>query len=331
MALHALQEIGDAVDLAREFLFPFDLRRWLKLAVVAFFLGGSSTGFPTGQFDTGGAPSDGTPGQVPDGLPSTVPDDLLLIVAVVVAALLLLGLVFAVVGAVMEFVFVESLLSGDVSVRRYWGRRWKQGLRLFGFRFAIGLPFLLLVVGWMAILLVPLLLGGDPILPVGAFLLGIPVVFLVGVVYGAVNTFTTVFVVPLMIRDDSGVLAGWRRLWPSVKAEWKQYLGFAVAWFGLTIGTGLVASIAVGIAAIALLIPIGVLAAVAYFAIGFSTTAGLVVVGVLAVIFVVAMLVVTALVQVPILTYLRYYALLVLGDIEPEFDLVADRRPAVGE
>lgn len=29
-----------------------------------------------------------------------------------------------------------------------------------------------------------------------------------------------------------------------------------------------------------------------------------------------------ALVQVPILTYLRYYALLVLGDIEPEFDIV---------
>ncbi|QLD89435.1 hypothetical protein HWV07_10495 [Natronomonas salina] len=321
MALHALQEIGDAVDLAREFLFPFDLRRWLKLAVVAFFLGGSSAGFPTGQFDTGGAPPDETPGQVPD-LPSTLPDDLLLIVAAIVAGLLLLGLVFAVVGAVMEFVFVESLLSGTVSVRRYWSRRWGQGLRLFGFRFVLGLPFLLLVLGWMAILLVPLLLGDDPILPVGFFLLGIPVVFLAGLVYGAVNTFTTVFVVPLMIRDDSGVLAGWRRLWPSVKAEWKQYLGFAVAWLGLTIGTGLVASIAVGIAAVALLIPLGILAAVAYFAVGFSTTAGLLVVGVLAVVFVVAMLVVTALVQVPILTYLRYYALLVLGDIEPEFDLV---------
>lgn len=43
---------------------------------------------------------------------------------------------------------------------------------------------------------------------------------------------------------------------------------------------------------------------------------------VLAFVFALAVLVVRALVQVPVLTYLRYYALLVLGDIEPEFDLV---------
>jgi hypothetical protein len=34
-------------------------------------------------------------------------------------------------------------------------------------------------------------------------------------------------------------------------------------------------------------------------------------------------------VQVPVHTYLRYYALLVLGDVEPDLDLVPDQRAAI--
>lgn len=332
MALHALQNVGDAYEVAREFLFPFELRRWLKLTLVAFFLGGGGMSFPGGggNFETG-SPPDQAPGQAPEWTPDALPDDLLLLVALVVVAVVLIGLVFAVVGAIMEFVFVESLLRGDVAVRRYWGRRWGQGLRLFGFRVAIGLPFLAILLGWLAILLVPLLLGGDPLVPIGLFFVGIPVVFLLGLLYAAVDTFTTVFVVPIMIEEESGVLDGWRRLWGSITGELKQYLGFAVVWIGLTIATGLLASIALGIAAVAVLVPLGVLAAIAYLSLGFGTTAGLVVLGVLAVVFVLSLLVLGALVQVPILAYLRYYALLVLGDVEPDLDFVADRRPAVEE
>jgi hypothetical protein len=328
MALHALQNVGDAFDVAREFLFPFELRRWLKLALVAFFIGGGGTSFPTGGFEGGGPPDQ--PGQAPEWSPSEIPEDLLLVLAAVVAVLLLLALAFAVVGAIMEFVFVESLLSGSVSVRRYWGRRWRQGLRLFGFRVAVGLPFLAIFLGWLAILLVPLVLGGDPIVPVGVFFLAIPVVFLLGLLYGAISTFTTVFVVPIMIEEETGVLDGWRRLWGSITGNWKQYLGFGALWVVLTIAAGLVASIALGIVAVALLIPFAILAVVAYVSLGFGTTAGVAVLVVLALVFVALLLVLGALVQVPILTYLRYYALLVLGDVEPDLDYVADRRPAEG-
>ena len=334
MALHALQNVGGAYDVVREFLFPFDRRRWLKLAIVAFFVGGGGTSVPTGGFESGGPPDQspgGPSGQPTEWTPEALPDDLLLLVAIVVAALLLLWLVFAVVGAAMEFVFVESLLRGDVRVRRYWGRRWGQGLRLFGFRVAIGLPFLAIVVGWLAVLVVPLLIGGDPLLPMGLFFVGIPVVFLLGLLYAAVHTFTTVFVVPIMIEEEAGVLDGWRRLWGSITGAWKQYLGFAVVWVGLTIATGLLASIAMGIAAVAVLVPLSVLAVVVYLSLGFGTTAGLVVLGVLVAVFVLSLLVIAALVQVPILAYLRYYALLVLGDVDPDLDFVADRRPAVEE
>ncbi|MFW5950394.1 MAG: DUF7544 domain-containing protein [archaeon] len=37
------------------------------------------------------------------------------------------------------------------------------------------------------------------------------------------------------------------------------------------------------------------------------------------------------LVQVPIVTYLRYYALLVLGDIEESFDIIPEQWAAIEE
>lgn len=324
MALHALQDVGDAVTVTREFLFPFDLGRWLKLAVVAFFVGGGVS-FPTTQFD-----STGTPGQVPNGgefpVESLVP---------VIVALILVGLLFAaafaIIGAIMEFVFVEALRSGDVTIRRYWSRRWRQGIRLFGFRVAIGLPVLAVVLAWLAVLLVPFLTGGGATLPIALFVLGLPVVLLLGLVYALVSSFTTVFVVPIMITEDTGVLTAWRLLWPSVKSEWKQYLAYALVGFGLTIATGLLASFAIGVLAVAVLIPLGILAVVTYLTVSFSTTLGLAIVGVLVVVFVLAMVVLWAAIQVPVVAYLRYYALLVLGDVEPSFDLIPDRRRAVRE
>ena len=229
----------------------------------------------------------------------------------------------------MEFVFIESLRSGEVSIRRYWNRRWGQGLRLFGFRLAIGLPFLLLVVGWLALLLVPLLTG-NAAPGIAAFVIGIPLIFLAALVYGVIDGFTTAFVVPLMIQNDSGVLAAWGRLWSSVKAEWKEYLAYALVAFGLGIVAAFLLSIVVGIGAVIVAIPFAILGGITYLALSFST-AGLVIIGVLAAVFVVALIVLAALAQVPVLAYLRYYALLVLGDIEPDFDLIPDRRPVEDE
>jgi hypothetical protein len=325
MALHAAQNVGDAIDVTREFLFPFELRRWLKLALVAFFVGGG-VNFPSGQVGGSGNTPD------PNGggeLPASIPADIVTILAVVAVIAVTFALVFGIIGAIMEFVFIESLRTEEVRLRRYWSDRWRQGLRLFGFRVVVGLPVLALFLGWMALIFAPLLTDVQlPGASVGLFLAGLPVLFLVGLLFGVIYSFTTVFVVPLMVQQDSGVLAGWRRLWPSIKREWKQYLAFAVIGFVLTLVAGLVASMAVGLAAIVLLVPFAIVGGIVYLAFSFST-AGTVLLGLLAVLFVLIMLIVWALVQVPVVAYLRYYALLVLGDIESEFDIIPDQREAV--
>ncbi|MFC5134500.1 MULTISPECIES: DUF7544 domain-containing protein [Haloferacaceae] len=326
MALHAVENVEEAFGVTREFLTPVDVRRWLKLALVVFFVGGGVS-FPTAQFNTSTPPGDVSNGDVPFSLPV----DVVTLVVALVAVGLLLGGLFALIGAIFEFVLIESLRTGEVSLRRHWRRRWRQGLRLFGFRIAIGLPMLALFAGWFALLVVPILTGRDPTIPFTAFLVGIPVVFLVSVLYALVSGLTTVFVVPLMIRSDSGVLAAWRRLWGSITSAWKQYLAYVVVSFLLTVAAGIVASIAVGIVAIVLLIPVLVVAAITHVTVSVSSTLGIVILVALGLLFGLSMLVVWTLAQVPVVTYLRYYALLVLGDIEESFDVLSDRQPSGGE
>jgi hypothetical protein len=56
-----------------------------------------------------------------------------------------------------------------------------------------------------------------------------------------------------------------------------------------------------------------------------------VILGAAGALFVVSVVTLWLFVQVPVVTYLRYYALLVLGDVEAPLDLVSDRRTAVRE
>ena len=327
MALHAVENIGDAFKTTRGFLLPFDPRQWLKLAVVVFFIGGGLS-LPTTQFDTSGmtAPN----GEFDVDIPFEMPVDMLALIGVIVAVAVLLGILFAVIGAIMEFVFIESLRNEAVSIRAYWRSRWRQGLRLFGFRVAIGLPVLLLFGGWVVLVLAPLFTGiQTPSASIAVFLLGIPVLFLAGLLYGLVSGFTTVFVVPLMIQADSGVLAGWRRLWPSIKRDWRQYLVYAILAFILTFAVGLLASLLVGLVAMVLLIPLAIVAGIVFFTISFSSAIGIAIIAVGGMLFVLSMVVIWALVQVPVVAYLRYYALLVLGDIEGDFDIIPDQRQRI--
>jgi len=151
-------------------------------------------------------------------------------------------------------------------------------------------------------------------------------VFLIGVLYALVSGLTTVFVVPLMIQADSGVLAAWRRLWGSIKTAWKQYLAYVVIAFLLTVAAGIIASIVVGIVAIVLLIPILIVAAITHVTVSLSSTVGIAVLVALALLFGLSMLVIWTLAQGPRRDVSRYYALLVLGDIEETFHILSDRQ-----
>jgi hypothetical protein len=75
-------------------------------------------------------------------------------------------------------------------------------------------------------------------------------------------------------------------------------------------------------------IPFAVVGIPLVFVLGLGGVGGLVAL-VLGLMYVVVVFVVTLLVRVPFQTFLRYYALFVLGDTNPDFDVIPDARAAV--
>lgn len=337
MALYALDDLDDAYAATRGFLFPVDWRRWLRLALVAFFVAGS-TGTPSSpfgfQFGGAGAGSDaGTNGELTPAEFETAVEQLLPFVPLLVALALgglLLAFLFALVGSVMEFVLVESLREDRVAVREFFGRYWRPGVRLFGFRFALGFLALLGAALVFGLTVGPLAVGATPVVPLVALVVLGPLFVLYALAIGVVSGFTTVFVVPVMLLESRGVLSAWRRLWPTVRGQWRQFAVYALVVVVVLFAAGIAAGIAVAIpvalvgALFALVVGIGVLTS------GVSAATGALAV-VLGVPFVLFVLLVVALVQVPIQTYVRYHALLVLGDADEQFDLIPDVRRSIRE
>jgi len=329
MALHALDDVDDALDATRSLLLPIHVKQWLKLAFIAFFIGG-----PAGNavsYSVNGSGGNGSVPILPDfpGFPVEIPHVFGLVIAVV-AILVLLGFLFVLIGSIMEFVFVQSLRTTQTQVRQSWGERWRQGVRLFGFRLVFGLLLAGLVGAMAAFVLSPIVRGPTGTgFSIALIILLIPVVLVVVLLAALINAFTTLFVVPIMLLKDSGVLAGWRALWASIRAEPGQYAAFALVGAILYIAAGIVVGIVVVIPAFVLLLPVAPIALA-----GLSLLQGMPVVGVLlllvaSAIYLTALLAVVAIVQVPILSFIRYYAMLVLGDIDPALDPIPDVRDSI--
>lgn len=335
VSYHAVSCLGDAVDATKAFLLPVERERWLKLAVVVFFLsGGTGVGSApsaSGQVSAGAGVGDvaGEPfGDLPvPGEPAF--DRLLPVLVGLVAVIALVALVFVLVGSVMEFVLVEALRTESVAVRAPARRHLRDGLALFVFRLVLGVIVFGLLGTLGFVLVLPAVDAGGAQLAVG-----ILVVVLVGIVVGAVaalvHELTVQFVVPVMVQEGRGLVDGWRRFWPVLRGNLGQFAVYVLVRIAVAILVGIVASIVVGVLAVVLAIPF-VLVGVALF-LGFGGTLTLTTgigLGVVAVGYFLLLLAVSTVVHVPLKTFTRYYELLVLGDVESDLDLVAERRASV--
>lgn len=330
----ALDAAGDAFRATRSLLIPIDRGRWVRLAVIAAFVGGTVPGFgtevafqggtlPDVLFPSGpvGIPTGGWPGMRP-------PTASLLAIAAVVGVVASVAAAVALAGATMAFVLVEGLTAagGRVQVRAPFRRRLGAGLRLLGFRVTLA-AVVLAVVG----LPVAALWTSGLQLGVGVLALAVPyavAVLAVGAVAFVASRLTTDLVVPTMVAADCGLLDGWRRLREAVRGQAVTLAVYLVA--RLVMGSvaatvvGVAAAVALGVLAVPVLVVFGALA-VGVQAVG-SPLAAAVVAGVGGLLFVPAAALVLGLVQAPVVVFFRYYSLFVLGLFDADLDLVADRR-----
>ena len=320
--MYAVNDLSDAIDVTREFLTPIHAGTWIKLAVIVLFVTGFGFGVPT--IPTGDVSFDEDPfadETIDEEFGEEIPiDDLIVLAIVVIAAAFVLWLVFTFVGAIMEFVLISALRTGDVAIRRAGRANFRRAMSLFAFTVLLAL----IVLGTVAAIAYATVYPIDSLDELTVSAVGTVAIagVVLGLLYGVVMRLTTDFVVPVMLLEECGIRAGWSRFFGALKSRPGEYVVYLV----LATIIQWVASIAIGILAvitfIVLLIPAVILFVIALF-LGPLAIPLLVL---LVVGLVVAMLLVYSLYQMPVIVYIRYYALLVLGDTDDDLDLIPGQR-----
>jgi hypothetical protein len=261
MVWYAIDSIDDAIEDTRSFLTPVSLRRWGILALISVFVatgGGSAVSFlnlsssvpADTTFDDGSpANSEAMTGTAATSvLPS--PAELFGFVSedprvVLVAAAVLVGVIagLRLISATLRMALYDALATDRIALIDPAKRRFRQAVRLFGFTFGLQLvtaaPFVAIGIAVVSGGAVP---TGPAVLVGGGILAGAGLV-----VSTLIHRLTHEFVVPTMIVTDSGVLDGWRRVWPVCSRQLPQFGVYLVVHFVLLLVLGTLRSILAGI------------------------------------------------------------------------------------
>jgi hypothetical protein len=337
VARPALGALEEARGRAAALLWPPDVGRWLRLAVLTAFVGGAGGTGSTGGNLQRALPTTGGTGVLPGPpdlalgpgvLPTTGTAVRLLAVSLVAV------LAYALVGSVAEFAIVGALRDGEVGLRASAHRYARRGARLFLFRVAVVGLAAVVGLGPLA-LVVRGALTGDAALG----LLAVPALLFAGVVASVswgVLTLTADLVVPAVLASGvAGPLAGWRRVLPVLvdnPVDAGLYLLVRVV-LGVAAGVGV--GVVGGLVALVVGIPFAAAGAATLAAAGGALSfAELGVLVALTALFALAVVALLQVVRTPVVVYLRAYAVAVLGRLAPDLALFAGtdgaESPAVG-
>ena len=310
--MYAFSRLEGAFRRTKSLLWPVRWGVWLRLAVVALFVGGGISLPNVFEYQYDGSDfAAGTAGSFPDIAP--------MVVLGIVALVLAISLLWMFVGAAMQFAFVDMLSTGDIHIRRFFGDRLGKGARLFLFEIAL-VAVMILAVAALVFMLIGFG-GAGPRAAVSLLILALIPVFLIMVLlFGLVFLLTTDFVVPIMISEDCGIIAGWRRLIGTIASRLWQTLVYVVVRFVLGIVAAIVQMILIVLALLVIAIPF-VLIGIVLLA---TFQENIMLLIALVIPYLVIAIPVALLIAVPFATFFRYYALLVLEGLEPEYRLLPE-------
>jgi hypothetical protein len=307
--MYAFSRLDGAFQRTKSLLWPIKWGVWLRLALIALFVGGGVSLPNTSGYNFG-------EGDLPPGFAESLPDIAPLIVAAFVAVLAI-ALIWWIIGTVLQFVFVDMLRTGDIHIRPFFGERLGKGVRLFLFQVALTL---ILILAMMAFILMLVGIGGSGVGVAAFILVFIPFVLIAALLFGIIFFLTTDFVVPIMIHEDCGVIEGWRRLFGAMSGQLWQIVVYIVTRLILGLIAGIVQAVIVILALLIIAIPFVLVGIVLLAAI----QANIVLLLALLIPYLIIVIPVALLIAVPFVTFFRYYGLLVLEGLAPEYRLLPE-------
>lgn len=268
MTWYVVDALNKAFGRTKKCLFePFDFWKWMKLVIIVMLIGGAGRNFNGGgnsySSDGYNLPDSGSTDSFTEafrGFVDQIPTDpgMGLIIGIVVLIFVLI-LFFSYVSSVMEFVFVESLVSNDVRFWEYSRRYLRKGLGLFLFRILTGI-FLLAIIAVMALPFVLPLIGtscenfADVIASgiISLIFLLIGIILVTAIVGGVISSFI-ILSIPVAIYTESGIFRAFSNVFRQFRKDWRQIV---VYWFGRIL-LGLVVGIAVVIISLIVMVAVG--------------------------------------------------------------------------
>lgn len=301
---YAFSGIDDAIEKTKNLLWPFNWGIWLRIAVISLFTGSlSGINFPFSSPTTGSASSNTS--QFDIGF-TEFPE----IIIWLIILFILIAVIYTFISSVFQFVFVKCLSENEFRLKQYFSENIGRGIRLFGFWIILGL----VIFAALAVFLLSVFTSASNpllIIPViGLFLLVILLTCIIAL-------FTTDFVVPIMLKDDCGVLEGWKRCWKILRVSPSQSIIYLVMKVIISIVAAILLVIAAIIVILAIGIPFLVLALLLEIGVGLSLLNI-----VLLILFLIIVIPVMLMLFVPFNTFLRIYSLSVLGKMDPEYKLI---------
>ena len=233
-------------------------------------------------------------------------------------ALLVVGVV-GYVAAVADFVFVASLRSGRLPVWSYVKANLRRAGWLVVFRAAIVLGALGVVAAVIAATVGVTQPAAEELTGGESILIGVTAA-VAAVGWLVISTVTNAFVVPIMQYEHRGPLDAWRRFTHAISGHWTSVAVFLLV--AVVIST--VVGVALFVVSLFVMLVGGLLLAGGGILVAESAPAlePVVVVGLIA--SYLGYRYVVSLIRAPVRSYLRYYALLLLGDVSPSLAMITD-------
>lgn len=252
MSWSGIDAIDGAVGRTKNALIePFNFWKWIKLGIIVFFIGAGGGG----SFSNPGSfnqPYRGTQTATPtmDEILSQITQfwhQYFIIILLAAAFLVFLILLFGYISSVMEFVLVESLVTGVVSFWAYSRKYMRLGFNLFIIKLGVCLFIISLLILFMYPVFKSVIGSFDTIVPgmiISIILKVVAVLLIIAIVNGIIQSFINLSI-PLAMYNERGIIEAFKSIADKAKTDWKQIGIYWIIRFLL----GIVASIAVGIIA----------------------------------------------------------------------------------